>query len=67
VRGAAESEERAQRSSHARAGLIRIDRPDGTLAGLVKAIREVTQPDPVNVALFDDEASGPIADLHIAP
>jgi hypothetical protein len=67
LRREAEIEERAERSSQARAGLIKIDWPGGTLADLVKAIREVTQPDPVNVVLLDDGASGPIADLHIAP
>ena len=67
VRRAAEIEERAERSSQARAGLIRIDWPGGTLADLVNAIRQVTQPEPVNIVLLDDGASGPIADLHIAP
>jgi len=67
VRRAAEIEERAERSSQARAGLIKIDWPGGKLADLVNAIRQVTQPDPVNIVLLDDGASGPIADLHIAP
>lgn len=61
---ALEAQERENKASEARAGLIRLDWAGGTLQDFVKAVQGMA-PQPVNVVLLDDAAA--VNAVKIAP
>ena len=62
---ALEAQERENKASEARAGLIRLDWAGGTLQDLVKAVQGMAPQQPVNVVLLDDDAA--VNAVKIAP
>ena len=62
---ALEVQERENKASEARAGLIRLDWAGGTLQDFVKAVQATTPQQPVNVVLLDDDAA--VNAVKIAP
>ena len=65
---ALEVQERENKASEARAGLIRLDWTGGTLEEFVKAVQAMTPQQPVNVVLLDDGApAGAVNSVKIAP
>ncbi|MFM9145727.1 MAG: hypothetical protein ACKORL_10335, partial [Phycisphaerales bacterium] len=65
---ALEVQERENKASEARAGLIRLDWTGGTLEEFVKAVQARTRQQPVNVVLLDDGApAGAVNSVKIAP
>jgi hypothetical protein len=64
---ALEAQERENKASEARAGLIRLDWAGGTLQDFVKAVQGMA-PQPVNVVLLDDGAAAAAVNaVKIAP
>ena len=65
---ALEVQERENKSSEARAGLIRLDWAGGTLQDFVKAVQGMAPQQPVNVVLLDDTAAAAAVNaVKIAP
>jgi hypothetical protein len=65
---ALEVQERENKASEARAGLIRLDWTGGTLQDFVKAVQATTPQQPVNVVLLDDGATAAAVNaVKIAP
>ena len=65
---ALEVQERENKASEARAGLIRLDWTGGTLQDFVKAVQAMTSQQPVNVVLLDDGAEGgSVTSVRIPP
>ncbi|MFM8698925.1 MAG: hypothetical protein ACKOF7_09750 [Phycisphaerales bacterium] len=65
---ALEVQERENKASEARAGLIRLDWTGGTLEEFVKAVQARTRQQPVNVVLLDDGApAGAVNSVQFAP
>ena len=64
-RVALEVQERENKASEARAGLIRLDWAGGTLQDFVKAVQGMAPQQPVNVVLLDDAAA--VNAVKIAP
>ena len=62
---ALEAQERENKASEARAGLIRLDWAGGTLQDFVKAVQGMAPQQPVNVVLLDDAAA--VNAVKIAP
>ena len=62
---ALEAQERENKASEARAGLIRLDWAGGTLQDFVKAVQGMAPQQPVNVVLLDDDAA--VNAVKIAP
>ena len=62
---ALEVQERENKASEARAGLIRLDWAGGTLQDFVKAVQGMAPQPPVNVVLLDDDAA--VNAVKIAP
>lgn len=62
---ALEVQERENKASEARAGLIRLDWAGGTLQDFVKAVQGMAPQQPVNVVLLDDDAA--VNAVKIAP
>ena len=62
---ALEAQERENKASEARAGLIRLDWAGGTLQDFVKAVQGMAPQPPVNVVLLDDDAA--VNAVKIAP
>jgi len=62
---ALEVQERENKASEARAGLIRLDWAGGTLQDFVKAVQGMAPQQPVNVVLLDDAAA--VNAVKIAP
>ena len=60
-----EVQERENKASEARAGLIRLDWAGGTLQDFVKAVQGMAPQQPVNVVLLDDAAA--VNAVKIAP
>ena len=60
-----EVQERENKASEARAGLIRLDWAGGTLQDFVKAVQGMAPQQPVNVVLLDDDAA--VNAVKIAP
>ena len=60
-----EAQERENKASEARAGLIRLDWAGGTLQDFVKAVQGMAPQQPVNVVLLDDDAA--VNAVKIAP
>ena len=56
-RSVLEVQERENKASEARAGLIRLDWAGGTLQDFVKAVQGMAPQQPVNVVLLDDDAA----------
>lgn len=67
-RTALEFQERENKASESRAGLVRLDWPGGTLGEFVKAVQAAVPRQPVNVVLHErDGATGPVSSVHIGP
>ena len=67
-RTALEVQERENKASAARAGLIRLDWTGGTLQDFVKAVQAMSPQQPVNVVLLEDgAAAGAVNSVKIAP
>ena len=64
-RSVLEVQERENKASEARAGLIRLDWAGGTLQDFVKAVQGMAPQQPVNVVLLDDAAA--VNAVKIAP
>ena len=64
-RSVLEVQERENKASEARAGLIRLDWAGGTLQDFVKAVQGMAPQQPVNVVLLDDDAA--VNAVKIAP
>jgi hypothetical protein len=65
---ALEVQERENKASEARAGLIRLDWAGGTLQDFVKAVQGMAPQQPVNVVLLDDGAAAAAVNaVKIAP
>jgi len=65
---ALEVQERENKASEARAGLIRLDWAGGTLQDFVKAVQGMAPQQPVNVVLLDDTAAAAAVNaVKIAP
>jgi len=65
---ALEVQERENKASEARTGLIRLDWTGGTLQDFVKAVQAMTPQQPVNVVLLDDgTTAGAVNSVKIAP
>ena len=64
-RSVLEVQERENKASEARAGLIRLDWAGGTLQDFVKAVQGMAPQQPVNVVLLDDAAA--VYAVKIAP
>jgi hypothetical protein len=67
-RTALEFQERENKASESRAGLVRLDWPGGTLGEFVKAVQAAVPRQPVNVVLHErDGATGSVSSVHIGP
>ncbi|MBU3683185.1 MAG: hypothetical protein FGM39_04090 [Phycisphaerales bacterium] len=67
-RTALEFQERENKASESRAGLVRLDWPGGTLGEFVKAVQVAVPRQPVNVVLHErDGATGSVSSVHIGP
>lgn len=64
-RSVLEVQERENKASEARAGLIRLDWAGGTLQDFVKAVQGMAPQQPVNVVLLEDDAA--VNAVKIAP